>query len=215
MMDPREISAMAGQIMAPGQQQMAPQPIQAQAPRPEDLMAMLGSQGMPPGGAAPGIPPMDPSAPPPGGDQGPPTKRAALDLVPPGLKEEIAKYAAQQQVQMSKQLLALAGPESSDVPAGRNLLKDIWSQRKDGISDEQIAQWRAEGKKPAWILANSYPGRYAIMAMGHWRPTEKSKFAKQMKKLFADEGEAPSGQSYEPASLDTVAEEDPTPAIDL
>jgi hypothetical protein len=207
---------MASQIMpspdqaAPPQQQMT-----MAAPRPEDLAAML---GMPPGGAPgmpPGMPPGTPPGMPPGPEQGQPTKPASLDLVPPGLKEEIAKYAAAQQVQMSKQLLALAGPESSDVPAGKSLLLDLWNKRKEGVSDEQIQLWKAEGKAPAWILANSYPGRYAVMSMGHWKPSEKVQFAKRMAKLMAGEQTAPSGQSFDPASVEAVADEDPTPALSL
>jgi hypothetical protein len=210
VIDPREISAMAGQIMAPaqpafpGQPAPAGQPMTAPAPRPEDLMALLGGGGPPMPGPEQG-----------GTGGGPPTKPAP-DLVPPGLKEEIAKYAAHQQVQMSRQLLALAGPESSDVPAGRTLLKELWSKRKEGVSDEQIQAWRAEGKQPAWILANSYPGRYALMAMGHWKPSEKAKFARQMRRLLEGDGGASApGQTYDPASLETVADEDPTPAIEL
>lgn len=116
---------------------------------------------------------------------------------------------------MSKQLLALAGPESSDVPAGKGLLLDLWNKRKEGVSDEQIAQWQAEGKKAGWILANSYPGRYAVMSMGHWKPSEKVSFARKMAKLMEGQGSEPSGQSFDPASVEAVAKEDPTPALSL
>lgn len=214
MVDPREISAMASQIMPTGQ----PNPMVGQAPpqqiagpKPEDLMALLGMAQAPGAGG----PPPDGPPGPPGGDAGSQTKPASLDLVPPGLKEEIAKYAANQQVQMSKQLLALAGPESDAVPAGRKVLLDLWMRRKDGVSDEQIAAWKAEGKPAAWVLANSYPGRYALMSMGHWRPSDKLAFARSMRKLEMGEPTTPTGQSFDPASLETVDAEDPTPAADL
>jgi hypothetical protein len=218
MMDPSEISAMASQIMPDPSMPVTQQPIPPQqaslpAPRPEDMMAMMGMQpgGMPQEGG-PGVAPMGPGGPIQGGPQQP-TKPASIDLVPPGLKEEVAKYAAQQQVQMSKQLLSLAGPESDAVPAGKKVLMDLWNKRKEGVSDEQIQAWKAEGKKPAWILANSYPGRYAVMAMGHWRPNEKNAFALKMKKMMAGEGEGPSGQSYDPVSVEAAEDEDPTPAL--
>lgn len=203
MIDPNELRMMTNQIYPDLQ---APQPTQAALPppTPEQMLGMVGVDSNAPVPmmtgtqlpGAPGVPPMMPGQGAVPGDA-PEAPAPAPDLVPTNIIENIARYAADKSVQLADRLVSLAGPSMDSQPTNQKMLVSIWLKRVKTVTDEMVAGWRNEGVKEGEILKRTYPGRFALLNMGHWRPGQKVKFSNAMALLVEKYGGEVVGSSEE------------------